>query len=115
VDFWPFFTKRHELDGNSRLQVLSILEPFLPNNKSVERDYSPVYSFWRSEKNGKTGTTSQSLFWNLYRRETEPNRKKISFLFGLFKYQTSAESKRWSLFYIPFGGSEKSGPEKPKK
>ena len=38
VDFWPLFTFRRGLDGNERLQLLSILEPLIPNNKSIERN-----------------------------------------------------------------------------
>lgn len=103
VDLWPFFTHRRDYNGNERLQVLAILEPIFPNNKSIERDYGPVYSFWRAEKNPKTGAKSQSLLWNMYRRETAPQTKKISLLFGLFKYQSTPAGKRWRVCYIPFG------------
>ncbi len=103
ADLWPFFSVRRDFDGSKRLQVLSVLEPFLPNNKSVERDYSPLWSFWRSEKNAKTGMASQSLMWNLYRRETTPVSKKYSLLFGLLKYQSGIEGKQWRLMYFPFG------------
>ena len=101
VDFWPFFTHHRELNGNTRLQVLSILEPFLPENENIEREYSPVYSFWRSEKNARTGAASQSLLWNLYRQETAPASKKYSLLFGLFQYQSALQGKSVRLFYIP--------------
>jgi hypothetical protein len=100
-DFWPLFTQRHDYNGNTRLQLFAPLEPILPTSKSVDRDYSPVWSVWRSEKNGKTGATSQSLLWNLYRHQTTPESKKCSLLFGLFQYQSSAEGKRVRLFYIP--------------
>jgi hypothetical protein len=100
-DFWPFFTHWRDFNGSSRLQVLSILEPFLPNSKSVERDYSPVWSIWRSENNPRTGAASQSLLWNLCRRDTAPASKKCSLLFGLFQYQSNIEGKRVRLFYVP--------------
>src|SRR5207247_2697519 len=58
IDFWPFFTWRRDFNGNSRLQALSLLEPFLPNNKSIERNYSPLWSIWRAEKNPRTGGRS---------------------------------------------------------
>ena len=101
VDFWPFFTHKRNYNGNTRLQIFAPLEPFLPNNRSVERDYSPVWSVWRAEKNAKTGATSQSLLWNLYRRDTTPASKKCSLLFGLFQYQSDTVGKRMRLFYIP--------------
>ena len=101
IDFWPFFTSRRDLDGNQRWQILSILEPLLPNNKSIERNYSTLWSLWRSEKNRGTGSTSQSLLWNLYRHESATGSKKYSLLFGAFQYQSNAEGKRMKLFYVP--------------
>jgi hypothetical protein len=101
IDCWPLFTHRRDHNGNSRLQVLSVLEPFVPENPHIEREYSPVYSFWRSESNPKTGASSQSLLWNLYRRETSPASSKISVFFGLFQSQSDAGHKSLRLFYIP--------------
>jgi hypothetical protein len=103
VDFWPFFTHWRDHQGRTRLQVLSILEPILPNSASIERDYSPVWSLWRSEKNPKTHASSQSLLWNLYRRDTTPDSKKCSLFFGLFQYQSSSGGKQLRLLYIPVG------------
>src|SRR6266404_2886642 len=107
-DFWPFFTHRHDFNGNTRLQILAVLEPYLPNNRSIERDYSPIWSFWRAENNPKSGAASQSLLWSLYRRQTTPASKKCSLLFGLFQYQSDAEGKRLRLFYIPMSKTKAS-------
>ena len=107
TDFWPLFTHRRDFNGNTRLQILAPLEPFLPNNKSAERDYSPLWSVWRSEKNPKTGAASQSLLWNLYRRDTTPTARKCSLFFGLFQYQSDAESQRLRICYVPFGKTRK--------
>jgi hypothetical protein len=100
-DFWPLFTYKHDYNGNTRLQIFAPLEPILPTSKSVERDYSPVWSVWRAEKNPTTGARSQSLLWNLYRRDATPVSKKCSLLFGLFQYQSDNTGKRVRLFYIP--------------
>jgi hypothetical protein len=107
-DLWPLFTARTELDGRRRLQLLSPLEPFLPNNTSVGRDLSPLWSIWRSEQNPHTQAASQSLFWNLYRHDTTASTKKCSLLFGLFQYQSDPDRQRWRLFYIPFGKKQPS-------
>jgi hypothetical protein len=106
VSLLPFFTHRRDFNGNTRLQALSIVEPFVPLSKSVERDYSPLWALWRAQHNVKTGTTSQSLLWNLYRRETTPATRKCSLLFGLFQYQSNPEGKNMRLFYIPLGGTK---------
>lgn len=101
VDALPFFTYHRDYNGNSRLQILAPLEPALPNNRGIERNWSPLWSIWISENNPKTGASSQSLFWNLYRHESAPGSKKCSLLFGLFQYQSDAEMKKLRLFYIP--------------
>jgi hypothetical protein len=101
VDFWPFYSHRREMNGNVKLQVLAPLEPFVPGSKSIERNYSQLWSLWRAEKNPSTGAASQSLLWNLYRRETSPDSKKCSLLFGLFQYQSDASGKQARWFYIP--------------
>ncbi len=103
VALWPLFAQRRDFDGNSRLQVLAPLEPFLQNNKSIERNYSPLWSVWRAERNAKTGAASQSLLWNLYRRDVTPEAKKCSLLFGLFQYESDAQGRRSRLFYVPLG------------
>jgi hypothetical protein len=110
TDFMPLFTHRRDFNGNERLQILSILEPIFPTNETIERDYGPLYSLWRSEKNPRTGEASQSLLWNLYRREVTPHSKKISLLLGLFQYQTGIEGARWRVCYIPIGHGRKPLP-----
>jgi hypothetical protein len=103
VDFWPFFTYYRDMDRKERVRALSLLEPFFVNNQSIARDYSPLWSFWRTEKDGRTGAASQSLLWNLYRHESGPRSKKYSLLFGLFQYQSGNKGANWRVCYIPFG------------
>lgn len=101
VDLWPLFTYGRDFNGNRRLQILAPIEPMLPNNRSVERNWSPLWSVWRSESNPQAGTASQSLFWNFYRRQTAPAAKECSLVFGLFRYQSTAAGTKVRLFYIP--------------
>ncbi len=100
-EFWPFYTHRRDWDGNERLQIFAPIEPILSNNKSIERNYSPLWSIWRDEKNGKTGARSQSFLWNLYRRDVGTNSSKTSVLFGLVQRSTNADKTRWRLFHWP--------------
>ena len=101
VDALPFFTYHSDFNGNSRLQILAPVEPAVPDNRGIERNWSPLWSIWISENNPKTGASGQSFLWNLYRQETTPASKKCSLLFGLFQYQSDMEMKRLRLFYIP--------------
>jgi hypothetical protein len=101
TDLWPLFTARRDHDGNERLQLFAPLEPLLPNNKGVERNYSPLWSLWRSEKNGRTGAASQSFLWNLYRRDTVAEARKCSLFFGLFQYVSNSDGTRFRMFFVP--------------
>lgn len=101
-DLWPLFTWRKDHQNHERLQVLSILEPLLPNNKSIERVYSPVYSIYRQEKNGENGNRSRSFLWNLYRSERAGEVQRTSALFGLFQREKTGDRQKWRLFFVPF-------------
>ncbi len=110
VDMLPFFTYHRDFNGNSRLQILAPVEPAVPDNRGVERNWSPLWSIWVSENNPQTGASSQSFLWNLYRHQTTPASKKCSLLFGLFQYQSDSEMKKLRLFYIPvFSAHPKTG------
>jgi hypothetical protein len=113
TDLWPLFTARRDHNGNERLQLLAPIEPLLPNNKSIERNYSPLWSIWRSERNRQTGAASQSLLWNLYRRDTTPQTRKCSLLFGLFQYQSSPAGNRLRLLYLPVFKKSPAAPAQP--
>jgi hypothetical protein len=104
-DFWPLFTHRHDLNGNIRLQIFAPVEPMVPNNKSFERGWSPLWSVWRAERSEKTGANSQSLLWNLWRRDAGTNSVRTSFLFGAVKTERTAEGRRFRLFGI--GGKKR--------
>ena len=101
VDAWPFFTFHRDFNGSRRLQILAPVEPAVPDNRGIERNWSPLWSLWVSETNSQTGAASRSFLWNLYRQQTAPGAKKCSLLFGLFQYQSDSEMKRLRLFYIP--------------
>ena len=109
-DFWPLYTHRRDWDGKERLQVLAPIEPVLPNNKSIERNWSPVWSLWVDEKNRKTGAHSQSLLWNLYRRETGPKTSQTGALFGLVQHSSDESGVHWRLFWWPQKKSAAAAP-----
>ena len=98
---WPLFSWRRDFNGNRRLQLIAPVESALPDNRGIERNWSPLWSVWRSEYNPRAGAASQSLLWNLYRCDTAPAAKKCSLLFGFFQYQSDSEMKKIRLFYVP--------------
>ncbi len=108
---WPFFTRKRDFKGSTRLQVFAPIEPFVMGSHKVERDWSPLWSVWRAENNPRRGAASQSLLWNLYRKDVRPEYKKVSILLGLFQYQSGPENRSVRLFYIPvFTGKAKPEP-----
>ena len=102
-DLWPLYHYQTDHDGNERRQILALIEPFLPNNESMVRNYSALWSVYQSESNGKTGAKRQSILWNLFHRQTTPQSKRWSFLFGLLGHQEDQNGSRWRVLYIPFG------------
>jgi hypothetical protein len=104
LDMWPFFEWHRDYNGNERLQVIAPLEPAIPDNPGIERNWSPLWSVWRSESDGKTGANSQSFLWNLYRRSNGPDGKSISAMFGLYQYENKPGEKSLRLFYVPVTG-----------
>jgi len=106
LDMWPFFTWHRDFNGNERLQVFAPIEPAVPDNRGIERNWSPLWSFWRAESNPKTGASSHSFLWNLYRDEEAPAHKKVSLLFGLFQYQSDGGNRRTKLFFITVSKSK---------
>jgi len=108
VDCWPLFTHSRDREGNSRLQVLSIIEPVLSKSKSIDRNYSPLWSVWRSE-HSPSNASSQSLLWNLYRHQESPGgSKRTSFLFGLFQHETTPRGSGLRILYLPFKKAPKA-------
>ena len=101
TDVWPLFQQRREYDGSTRLQVLAPIEPMLHSSKSVDRNWSPLWSLWRSEYNASTGATSDSLLWNLYRHDTTLTTSRTAFLFGLFQHRQDPQGGHLRLFYVP--------------
>lgn len=113
VDLWPLFTSSRELDGSRRLQIPAPLEPMLPSSPSLQRDLSPLWSLWRSERSPVTGRSSQSLLWNLWRRDTTADSRKGSLLFGMFQYESGPDGKRGRVFYVPVGKRRTTPPAPP--
>jgi hypothetical protein len=97
-ELWPLFVHRRDWEGNERLQILALLEPLLPQSDSIERNYSPLWSLWRDERNAKTGARHQSLLWNLYQRHAGPLGITNSALFGLVQHSSE---HGWRVFFLP--------------
>lgn len=106
IDVWPLFTYKRDGEGNRSLHSLSILEPFLPGNDGIEKNYSP---FWRlyEWKKDKDGRVVSSFLWNTFKVEARKDSKKVYFLGGLFGYRSDSHKKTIKLFYFPINISSR--------
>jgi len=94
---WPLFIAHRDREGNERFQFPAPVETILGDNPSVRRNWSPLWAVWRAEKNRRTGASSQSFLWNLYRRDATSQSTKCSLLFGLLQYESGPDGSGWHL------------------
>ncbi len=119
VALWPLFT--YEMSkGVSHFYTLSILEPFFPGNRGIERNWSPLWRIYQ-RKWDRHGNEVSTLLWNLYwkerrgddlamelfplfsyRREVEEE-TDFALLKGLVRLHRDAERRRLHLFFLPWG------------
>lgn len=109
-DMWPLFTWRKEFDGRESLKMLSLTEPLIPDNHGVERSWAPLWTIYSNEKNPKTGASSQSLLWNLWRHDQLKASSRDSFLFGLVRTRREKDERHWRFFWLPFPEAAKAAP-----
>jgi hypothetical protein len=107
-------------NGVGHLHVLSLVEPFFPENQSIERLWSPLWRIYQM-KWDQHGNSAVSLLWNLYWHEKQrgklawelfplidyrkdsANKTAVGFLKGLVSYRSSENGKQLNLFYLPWG------------
>lgn len=109
TSLWPLFIQKIDEQGRERLVSPALLEPIFPSSAPIARNYSPLWGLCREEKNPLQGKYSKSLFWNLLREDRDKTKEKASFLFGLFQYEKTADSKKVKIFYIPVSNKNLSG------
>ena len=119
IHFWPLFGYERR-NGVSHFHILSILEPFFPQNESIARLWAPLWRVYQQKWDQK-GNRAVSFLWNLYWSEHQGDRRawelfplfeyrressdnvKFRFLKGLINYQRDGENKHLKLFYLPWG------------
>jgi hypothetical protein len=119
VALWPLFTYERT-QGISHFYTLSLLEPFFPGNRGIERNWSPLWRIYQRKWDGQ-GNEISTLLWNLYwkerrgddlavelfplfsyRRESE-QKTELALLKGLLRLQRDTERGRLHLLYLPWG------------
>lgn len=115
TELWPLFAARKEPDGRKTFRMPALVESALAGNKSVERNWTPLWSVWRTEEDPAKKTSRQSALWHFADFEQTPESKKGSLFFGLLKYQTASGNTRWRFAGWPSesGTDENSKPTRP--
>jgi hypothetical protein len=112
---WPFFDYEREEPGRETFSFFYLF-PF--KEEGFERNLFPLFRIFRWEKDPQKGTSTNFL-WGFYRRVEKEGLdfwevahlvgvkrgkgwKTISFLKGLFFYQSDGKTSDLRLFYLPF-------------
>ena len=104
IDVWPLFTYKRDAEGNIGFHFLSILEPFLHENKGIERNYSPLWRLYQFRKESG-GRKVSSFLWNIYRQESDKDYLKVGFrpIIPIFSYERNIEGSDFSVLGGLFG------------
>ncbi|WP_432822222.1 hypothetical protein [Trichloromonas sp.] len=132
VALWPFFSYQKVKDV-SHVHFLALLEPFFPESRALERNWSPLWRLYQ-HKWDDHGNSVSTLLWNLYWKEVRGDDlamevfplfaysneaskgSDLSLLKGLFRYRRDGSGARINLLYLPWGiswGSELSSAASP--
>lgn len=119
ISLWPFFTYKR-IRGVSHFHTLSLLEPFFPENRGIERNWSPLWRLYQ-RKWDTQGNEVSSFLWNLYWKERRADDLAMEvfplfryqhqagesldwqLLKGLFRYRSDPEGKKVFFFFLPWG------------
>jgi hypothetical protein len=75
---WPLYSYWKRNDGVRQLQILSLLEPLFPNNETIRKLYSPLFSVYRYQ-------------------ELNPDHKDVEILFSLIHFERRPEHERLDI------------------
>ncbi|MGE9292079.1 hypothetical protein [Ruficoccus sp. ZRK36] len=97
---WPFYSEYDDGHGRTQAQLFSPFAVFFPNSEPVKKLYTPMFAFFRMERDANTGVTEQGVLWDfvhetktedsthftvgpLLEHDVGPGRAKFELLSGL--------------------------------
>jgi hypothetical protein len=86
LDAWPLFRYERDRLGGSYFQALALLEPLLPGNEWVERNYSPLWSLY-TVRRSPAGDQVHSFLWNFVRHEETATGRSVELFGPLLRYR----------------------------
>lgn len=114
---WPFFSHWDNGAGHTQFQLFSPFDVFWPHNQQVRESWTPLFAIYRSDHT--PASSRWSLLWNavtwrqeggdrefhlgpLFSTHTQPNRKRVSVLCGLFGWQSGPAGGDSHMFWFDF-------------
>jgi hypothetical protein len=98
---WPLLSWERKAEV-SRLRLLEVWP--LRNTPGVERNWAPLWTLYRREKN--PDTVSHHVLWGLYRQTKGAADVEWSLLKGLAEYKKIENRRAFRLFFFRFGNEE---------
>lgn len=96
VDIWPLARYLRDREGRVHFQALAPLEPLMPGNELLERNYSPLWALYTYRRSPE-GAAVHSLLWNLVRHEETPEGWGLELLGPLLAYREHGAGSRLTL------------------
>jgi hypothetical protein len=107
INLWPLFTYRRTPDGKAYFNTLSPLETFLQDNPPRERNWRPLWTIFRWDRD-EEGNHVSSFLWNTFRTESGKKGVKVELtpIIPVFSYENSDVKNKFHILGGLFGFSK---------
>ncbi len=107
INLWPLFTYRRLPDGTAYFNFISPLETFLQDNAPRERNWRPLWTLFRWDKD-EEGNHVSSFLWNTFRTESTKKGVKVDLrpIIPVISYENTDEKDKFHILGGLFGYSK---------
>lgn len=107
INVWPLFTYRRLPDGTAYFNFISPLETFLQDNAPRERNWRPLWTIFRWDKD-EEGNHVSSFLWNTFRTESTKKGVKVELrpIIPVISYENTNEKDKFHILGGLFGYSK---------
>ncbi|GJM15389.1 MAG: hypothetical protein DHS20C13_07160 [Thermodesulfobacteriota bacterium] len=107
INLWPLFTYRRLPDGRAYFNFISPLETFLQDNAPRERNWRPLWTLFRWDRD-EEGNHVSSFLWNTFRTESTKKGVKVDLrpIIPVISYENTEEKDKFHILGGLFGYSK---------
>ncbi len=104
INLWPLFTYRRMPDGKAYFNFISPLETFLKDNPPRERNWAPIWTIFRWDRD-QYGNHVSSFLWNTLRTESTKKGVKVELrpIIPVISYENTDENGKFYILGGLFG------------